>query len=261
MKMESNLKEAIEYYCKILSLPLIKDIYIKESQEAAKGKITYQQFLYNLLKQQAEMRIDNSVRTKIKKAKFPFVKTIEEYDFSFQPEMDEKLIRELSNLNFMDEAKNIIFVGPPGVGKTHLAIAIGLKAAIQRKRVLFFTAEDLISELISASYSNRIAEYIDSLSRIDLLIIDELGYLEINKSASSLFFKLISKRYEKKSTIITTNKPFEEWDGIFGDDVVAAAILDRLLHHCYPFLINGKSYRMRELFEKMKNGKINNKEG
>jgi len=251
MKTENNLREAIEYYCKLLSLPLIKEIYLKEAEEAAKSKISYQQFLYNLLKQQANLRIDNSVKTKIKKAKFPFIKTTEEYDFSFQPEVDEKLIRELSELNFMDEAKNIIFVGPPGVGKTHLAVGIGIKAAMKRKRVLFFNAEELITELIAAGIGNRIAEYIESLSRIDLLIIDELGYLEINKSASSLFFKLISRRYEKKSTIITTNKPFEEWNEIFGDEVAATAILDRLLHHCYPFLINGKSYRMRELFKKM----------
>lgn len=251
MKAENNLKEAIEYYCKILYLPLIKEIFIQESEEAAKSKISYQQFLYNLLKQQATLRIDNSVKTKIKKAKFPFIKTIEEYDFSYQPEVDERLIRELSELNFMDKAKNIIFVGPPGVGKTHLAVGIGIKSAMQRKRVLFLNAEELITELISANHSNRIAEYIESLSRIDLLIIDELGYLEVNKAASSLFFKLISRRYEKKSTIITTNKPFEEWDDIFGDEVVAAAILDRILHHCYPFLIKGKSYRMKELFKKM----------
>ena len=247
---ENNLKQAIEYYCKLLSLPLIKEIYLKEAEEAAKSKISYQQFLYNLLKQQANLRIDNSVNRKIKKAKFPFIKTIEEYDFSFQPEVDEKLIRELSELNFMEEGKNIIFVGPPGVGKTHLAVGIGIKAAMKRNRVLFFNAEELITELIASKISNRIAEYIESLSRIDLLIINELGYLEVNKEASSLFFKLISKRYEKKSTIVTTNKRFEEWGEIFGDEVIATAILDRLLHHCYVFLINGKSYRMRELFEK-----------
>jgi DNA replication protein DnaC len=246
-----NLREAIEYYCKVLSLPLIKEIYLNEAEDAAKSKISYQQFLYNLLKQQANFRIDNSVRSKIKKAKFPFIKTIEEYDFSFQPEVDEKLIKELSELNFMEEAKNIIFVGPPGVGKTHLAVGLGIKAAKKRKRVLFFNAEELITELIRAEVSNRIAEYIESLSRIDLLIIDELGYLEVNKASSSLFFKLISRRYEKKSTIITTNKPFEEWGEIFGDEVVATAILDRLLHHSYPFLIKGKSYRMKELFKKM----------
>jgi len=251
MKRGENLKEAIEYYCKLLSLPLIKEIYMKEAEEAAKSKISYQHFLYNILKQQANFRIENSVKSKIKKAKFPFIKTIEEYDFSFQPEVEEKLIRELSELNFMEDGKNIIFVGPPGVGKTHLAVGIGIKAAMKRKRVLFFNAEELLTELIGAHIGNRIAEYIERLSRIDLLIIDELGYLEINKSSSSLFFKLISKRYEKKSTIITTNKPFEEWNEIFGDEVVATAILDRLLHHCYAFLINGKSYRMKELFKKM----------
>lgn len=258
MQIDNNLTEAINYYCKLLSLPLIKDIFIKEAEEAAKGKISYQQFLYNLLKQQSDLRIDNSVKAKMKKAKFPFIKTIEEYDFSFQPEVDEKLIRELSNLNFMNNAKNLVFVGPPGVGKTHLAVGIGIKATIMRKRVLFFNAEELITELITANYANRVAEYIESLSRIDLLIIDELGYLEINNNAASFFFKLISKRYEKKSTIITTNKPFEEWDTIFGDDVVAAAILDRVLHHSYPFLINGKSYRMKELFKKMENNDKNN---
>ncbi|WP_291490617.1 IS21-like element helper ATPase IstB [Desulfurella sp.] len=205
--------------------------------------------MYNVLKIQADSRLDNSIKTKVKKAKFPFIKTVEEYDFSFQPEVDEKLIKELCNLNFMDDAKNIIFVGPPGVGKTHLAIGIGVKAALQRKRVLFFTTEELMSELIKANISSRLVEYIESLARIDILIIDELGYLEVNKAASSLFFKLISKRYEKKSTILTTNKPFEEWGEIFGDDVVASAILDRLLHHSYPFLISGKSYRMRELFK------------
>jgi DNA replication protein DnaC len=250
MNRSENLREAIEYYCKLLSLPLIKDIYIKEAEEAARGKVSYQQFLYNVLKQQANLRIDNSIKAKIKKAKFPFFKTVEEYDFSFQPEIDAKLIRELSELHFMEDAKNILFVGPPGVGKTHLAVGIGVKAAIKRKRVLFYNAEELITELVTAKVSNRVAEYIESLSRIDLLIIDELGYLEIDKSASSLFFKLISRRYEKKSTIITTNKPFEEWNDIFGDEVVAAAILDRLLHHSYPFLINGKSYRMKELFKK-----------
>jgi DNA replication protein DnaC len=129
-------------------------------------------------------------------------------------------------------------------------VALGIKVAKTRKRVLFFSAEELINQLISAELSKQLPDYIESLSRIDLLIIDELGYLEIGKHAASLFFKLISKRYERTSTIVTTNKPFDEWGDIFGDEVVAAAILDRLLHHSYPFLIQGKSYRMKELFDK-----------
>ena len=248
-----ELSKGIKNYCKLLSIKVIGEIYEQEAEKAAISKISYQQYLYNLLKIQADMRIENSIKAKIKKAKFPFVKTIEEYDFSFQPQVDEKLIRELSELNFLRDNKNILFVGPPGVGKTHLAIGIGIKAAMARKRVMFFNAEELITNLIAAEYSKTSVEYIESLSRIDLLIIDEIGYLEINKSAASLFFKLISKRYEKASTIITTNKPFEEWGEIFGDEIVATAILDRLLHHSYPFFITGKSYRMKELFEKRKN--------
>jgi DNA replication protein DnaC len=245
-----NISKSIKEYCKLLSLPVVADCYETEAENAVKTKSSYQEYLYKVLQNQIIVRMDNSINAKIKKAKFPFIKTIEEFDFSFQPSIDEKLIRELANLNFLSHAKNIIFVGPPGVGKTHMAVAIGIKVAKARKRVLFFTAEELINQLISAELSKKLPEYIDSLSRIDLLIIDELGYLEIGKHPASLFFKLISKRYEKTSTIVTTNKPFDEWGDIFGDEVVAAAILDRLLHHSYPFLIQGKSYRMKELFDK-----------
>ena len=245
-----NISKSIKEYCKLLSLPVVADCYETEAENAVKTKSSYQEYLYKVLQNQIIVRMDNSINAKIKKAKFPFIKTIEEFDFSFQPSIDEKLIRELANLNFLSHAKNIIFVGPPGVGKTHMAVAIGIKVAKARKRVLFFTAEELINQLISAELSKKLPEYIDSLSRKDLLIIDELGYLEIGKHPASLFFKLISKRYEKTSTIVTTNKPFDEWGDIFGDEVVAAAILDRLLHHSYPFLIQGKSYRKKELFDK-----------
>jgi DNA replication protein DnaC len=247
-----DIRKSIKEYCKILSLPQVALSYEKESENAAKAKLSYQEYLYKVLQNQVLVRVDNSINAKIKKAKFPFIKSIEEFDFSFQPQVEEKLLRELCNLNFLSESKNIIFIGPPGVGKTHLSVSIGLKAAQARKRVLFFTAEDLINELISAEMSRRLQEYIDSLSRIDLLIIDELGYLEIGKHAASMFFKLISKRYERTSTIVTSNKPFEEWGEIFGDEVVATAILDRLLHHSHPFLIQGKSYRVKDLFEKQK---------
>ena len=156
-------------------------------------------------------------------------------------------MKELSTLNFLDNAHNIALIGPPGVGKTHLAIALGLEATKQRRRVIFITAEELTNELVAAKQSNTLIDYLDKISRIDLLIIDEIGYLDMQKDSASLFFQLISKRYEKSSIIITSNKPFEEWGDIFGDDVVASAILDRLLHHSYPFLIQGKSYRMKNL--------------
>jgi DNA replication protein DnaC len=137
----------------------------------------------------------------------------------------------------LNDGENIIFIGPPGVGKTHLAIALGIEAAKARKRVLFYTAEDLTNELVAAEVSRRLPILLDTLSRIDLLIVDELGYLDLTKASASLFFRFISKRYEKASTIITSNKPFEQWGEIFNDDVVAAAILDRVLHYSYPLFI------------------------
>jgi DNA replication protein DnaC len=239
-------------YCKMLSLPVVAACYQYEAEEAAKAKTSYQEYLYKVLQQQIIVRVDNSVNTKIKKARFPFIATLEEYDFTYQPKIDEKLIRELATLNFLAQAKNIIFIGPPGVGKTHLAVAIGMKAVQARKRVIMYSAEDLVNELMAHEVSNRLSSFLDTISRIDLLIIDELGYLALSKQSAALFFKLISKKYEKTSVIITSNKPFEEWGEIFADDVVAAAILDRLLHHCYPFFIQGKSYRLKEMMGKKK---------
>jgi DNA replication protein DnaC len=242
-----SLDQSVKEYCKILSLPVVAGCYQKEAEAAAKAKTTFQEYLYRVLQQQVVVRVDNSVNTKIKKANFPFIKTLEQYDFTYQPKVDEKLIRELATLNFLSQAKNLVFIGPPGVGKTHLAVAFGVISARARKRVKFSTAEALINELVLAEVSNTLSLLLETLSRIDLLIIDELGYLTFSKQSAALFFKLISKRYEKASTIITSNKPFEEWGEVFNDDVVAAAILDRILHHCHPFLIQGKSYRLKEI--------------
>jgi DNA replication protein DnaC len=132
-------------------------------------------------------------------------------------------------------------------GKSHLAIGLGLKAAYARKRTLFFSAEEMVNELVAAEISGQLPRFLDTISRVDLLIIDEIGYLQLSKQAAALFFRLISKRYENGSVIVTSNKAFEEWGEIFNDDVVAAAILDRLLHHSYPVLIQGRSYRMKEI--------------
>jgi DNA replication protein DnaC len=248
-----SINTSIEAYCKLLSLSSISQTYEALAIEASKTKISYQEYLYKLLQQQIIDRVDRSINSKIKKAGFPYIAKLEEFDFTFQPKLDEKLLRELATLNFLDNAYNIAFIGPPGVGKTHLAIALGLEATKQRRRVLFITAEELTTQLIAAKQSNTLVDYLDKISRIDLLIIDEIGYLDIQKDSASLFFQLISKRYEKSSIIITSNKPFQEWGDIFGDDVVASAILDRLLHHSYPFLIQGKSYRMKNLIAKNSN--------
>ena len=247
-KEKKTMKDnQIDHYLKILSLHQIREIYKEEAENAAKAKLDYLQYLQRLLEQQVFSKIERSINRRMQIAGFPKIKRLEEFDFSYQPKINEKLIRQLANLDFLIEAKNIIFLGPPGVGKTHLAISIGIKACQERKRVLFYTAETLTDELAAAEVSGQLNTKLTSLSNIYLLIIDELGYLSLTNHTAKLFFQLIAKRYEKGSIIITSNKLFEQWGEIFNDEVVASAILDRLLHHCYPFLINGKSFRLKNM--------------
>lgn len=240
-------EDLTDQYLKTLSLHRMRETYRQEAEKAARTKLGFADYLLRLLEIEVQSKIERSINRKMQIAGFPQIKRLEDFDFTYQPQLNEKLIRELASLDFINEAKNILFVGAPGVGKTHLAIALGIKAVQQRKRVLFFTAEQLTSTLASAEISGSLNKTLESLSRLDLLIIDELGYLSLTKQTAKLFFRLISKRYESGSVIITTNKPFEEWGEVFNDDVVASAVLDRLLHHSYPFLINGKSFRLKNI--------------
>ncbi|MDI6804504.1 MAG: IS21-like element helper ATPase IstB [Bacteroidota bacterium] len=246
--MKTN-NDQLDYYLKTLSLHRIRESYLEQAENAAKAKLSYQDYLLRIVEEEVLSKIDRSVNRRIQIAGFPQIKRLEEFDFSYQVQLDEKLIRELAGMNFLNESKNVVFLGPPGVGKTHLAIALGIKAATKRKRATFYTAENLTTLLASSEVSGNLNRILDSLSRLDLLIIDELGYLELSKKTATLFFRLIAKRYEKGSTIITSNKPFEEWGLIFQDEVVAAAILDRILHHCYTFFIQGKSFRTKNINE------------
>ena len=205
--------------------------------------------LYELTNFEIERLNDMAIYGCVRTANFPYQKTLEDYDFSFQPTLNKDVIMEFKNLRFLDNHENIIFVGSPGVGKTHLATAIGMEAAKNRQITYFINCNDLISNLKKAYLENRLEDRLRLYSKYKVLIIDEVGFLPIDKQGANILFQLINKRYEKSTTIITTNQPFSKWAEVFGDPVLANAILDRLLHHSYVFNITGKSYRTKDILD------------
>jgi len=238
--------EVLKTNLKQLGLRRVEEIFEAEAKRAAKIKMSYTGYLSRLVEEEVLAKTERSVNARIGMAKFPCLKTIEGFDFSFQPSVSELLIKELAELTFLEKAENIILLGPPGVGKTHLAIGFGLKVCAVRKRVLFTQASDLMDELVAALVARGLSERLTGLSRLDLLIIDELGYLPMDKHRANLFFQLVSRRYEQGSVIITSNKSFDRWGEIFGDEVIAGAVLDRLLHHSHIIAIQGASYRIKD---------------
>lgn len=192
---------------------------------------------------------NNQVRREyanVKTANFPFIKTMDDFDFDFQPNINKKELLELNNPGFLDKHENILFVGSSGVGKTHLATAIGISCARQRNITYFITFENLMNQLKNALHENRLETRMKFFAKYKVLIIDEIGYMPIDQDSANLFFQLIARRYEKNSTIITTNTPFSKWGEIFGSATLANAVLDRLLHHSVVISIKGPSYRLKD---------------
>ncbi|MCQ2525105.1 MAG: IS21-like element helper ATPase IstB [Lachnospiraceae bacterium] len=180
-------------------------------------------------------------------ANFPFVKTLDDFDFSFQPNINKKELLELNSLGFVENKENVLFLGTSGVGKTHLATAIGISCTKARYQTYFITFENLITQLKKAHQENRLENRLKFYAKYKVLIIDEIGYMPIDQDTANIFFQLIAKRYEKNSTIITTNMPFSKWGDFFGSSTLANAVLDRLLHHSTVISIKGPSYRTKDI--------------
>jgi DNA replication protein DnaC len=217
------------------------------SEAAAKEQWTYIEFLGQLLGEEVAARQDRRTAVRQRLAHFPWMKTLDEFDFAFQPGIDEKQIRELASLRFIEGAEDLIISGPPGVGKTHLAVGLGMEAIRVGYSVYFTTLSELADHVPPDRTDPRWAERLRVLSSPRLLIIDEVGYVPLDKMVSHFVFSLVCRRYEKGAMIWTSNKGFAEWAGIFGgDEVLTAAILDRLLHHGTVVNIRGQSYRLKD---------------
>jgi DNA replication protein DnaC len=238
---------------KRLQLPHLRETIASVLSQAAKEQWTYMEFLDQILGREVDAKQGKRIRMGLQIAHFPCVRTIEGFDFSFQPSADERLIRELSTGNFIAHGENVLMFCPPGVGKSHLAIGLGRKVVEQGHTVRFSTATALLAILGKAESEGNLSEKLTEYSKPRLLIIDELGYLPFERRAAHLFFQLVNRRYEKGSLLVTTNQRVSEWGIVFGDEVLATAILDRLLHHSHTLLITGESYRLRE---KRKSGLI-----
>lgn len=244
MKPERGL--LLKSYLRRLRLPTIAANYQKIAEESLTGKKDYADYLCALMEQEVANREANALRNRLSAARFPVIKGLDTFDFSAVEEINQQMVLQLANSDYLDRKENIIFIGSAGLGKTHLATSLGVSACKKGKRVRFYTAAGLINEMLEAKDSHTLNKLQARLLKFDLIILDELGYVPFTAGGGELLFQFCSERYERSSLIITTNLEFGNWVEVFGNERMTAALLDRLTHRCHIIQIKGESYRFKE---------------
>ena len=241
---EDDLTKHLSY----LKLPFIRENYETVGQLAARKQWTHVHYLSELIKQESNLRQDRTIQRRIRTARFPVIKTLDEFNWSWPKKINQPQIQNLFRLKFIEDKSNVVYIGGVGLGKTHLASAMGYQACLKGHTVLFTSAIDTVNNLIAAQHAGRLKQELKKYLKPSLIILDELGYLPIDKNGADLLFQIISERYERGSIVITTNRVFKDWPRIFNNDsTLTSALLDRLLHHTEAVVIEGDSYRMREV--------------